>query len=63
MNSEIEILELLRAACAALRSGRKRPDLWEAAAREEKRLMARIDALKAEAEPLLQQQTAATVAH
>lgn len=54
MNAEIEVLQLLRTACAAIRVGKKRPELWEAAARKEREIMAEIDRLKAEAEPLLQ---------
>jgi hypothetical protein len=54
MDPEIEILELLRATCAALRIGKKRPELWEVAARKERELMAEIAKLKSEKEPLLQ---------
>jgi hypothetical protein len=53
MNPEIEILELLRQTCAGLRISKKRPDLWEAAAKKEREIMAEIARLKAEAEPLL----------
>lgn len=53
MNPEIEVLELLRATCASLRVGRKRSDLWEAAARQEKKLMAEIEELKRKDAPLL----------
>jgi hypothetical protein len=54
MNAEIEVLELLRTACASLRVSRKRPELWEAAAKQEKILMAQIEKAKTDAEPLLQ---------
>lgn len=54
MNAEIELLEILRMTCATLRISKKRPDLWEAAARKERELMAEIDRLKTEDAPLLQ---------
>lgn len=53
MNPEIEVLELLRATCASLRVSRKRPELWEAAAKQEKKIMAEIAEAKRVAEPLL----------
>lgn len=53
-NADIEVLELLKAACASIRVGKKRPDLWEAAARRERALIAEIEKAKAEREPLLQ---------
>jgi hypothetical protein len=53
MNPEIEVLELLKASCAAIRISKKRPDLWEAAARKERELMEEIKRAKAHAEPLL----------
>jgi hypothetical protein len=54
MNPDIEVLELLRATCGSLRVSKKRPELWEAAARKEREIMAEIEDLKAKAEPLLQ---------
>ena len=44
----LEILEIERAAVAAIRVSRKRPELWEDAARRERVLMAEIDRVKAQ---------------
>lgn len=54
MEAEIEVLDLLRMACATLRTSKRRPELWAAAAKKEIELMAEIARLRTEAEPLLQ---------